>query len=230
MYKTLIEEAAAAWQLDLPADRLSGYLVALFEKNKVMNLTAITEPSEMVLRHIMDSLALMKLGLVEAGKLIDIGTGGGTPGIPLALCLPNLFVTLNDPLNKRCDFLREVTADIKNTSVLQGRAEDLAKAPVRESFDFATARAVANLRTLSEYCLPYVKMGGLFVPMKSGDVEVELQEAKNAIGTMGGKIEDIKYYEIPKEGVWRAVIVIRKVRNTDAKYPRNAGRIKKNPL
>ncbi len=230
LYIDYIEEAAAAWGLSVPADRLAAYLALLYEKNKVMNLTAITEPRDMALRHCMDSLALIKLGLLTPGRLIDVGTGGGTPGIPLAIAMPELFVTLNEPMQKRCDFLRVATEGLRNATVLHGRAEELAKAPLRESFDFATARAVANLRMLAEYCMPYVKVGGYFLPMKAGDIEEELREAKNAIGTLGGVIKEVKIYEVPGEGALRSVPVIRKVRPTDAKYPRRTPRILKNPL
>jgi 16S rRNA (guanine527-N7)-methyltransferase len=230
LYTGYIEQAAAAWGLTVPAERLAAYLALLHEKNKVMNLTAITEPRDMALRHVMDSLALIKLGLLHTGRLIDVGTGGGTPGIPLAIAMPELFVTLNEPMQKRCDFLRLAAEDLKNAAVLQGRAEELAKAPLRESFDFATARAVANLRLLSEYCLPYVKVGGYFLPMKAGDIAEELREAKNAIGTLGGVIEEVRTYEVPGEGALRSVPVIRKARPTDSKYPRRTPRIMKNPL
>ena len=230
LYTGYIEEAAAAWGLTVPAGKLSAYLALLHEKNKVMNLTAITEPRDMALRHVMDSLALVKLGLLHPGRLIDVGTGGGTPGIPLAIAMPELFVTLNEPMQKRCDFLRLAAEELPNAAVLQGRAEELAKAPLRESFDFATARAVANLRMLCEYCMPYVKVGGYFLPMKAGDIAEELREAKNAIGSLGGVVEGIKTYEVPGEGALRSVPVIRKVRPTDAKYPRRTPRILKNPL
>lgn len=230
LYIGHIEEAAAAWELTVPAEPLAAYLALLHEKNKVMNLTAITEPRDMALRHVMDSLALIKLQLLHPGRLLDVGTGGGTPGIPLAIAMPTLFVTLNEPMQKRCDFLRLAAEDLENAAVLQGRAEELAKAPLRESFDFVTARAVANLRQLAEYCLPYVKVGGYFLPMKAGEVTAELREAKNAIGTLGGVIEEVKTYEVPGEGALRSVPVIRKVRPTDAKYPRRTPRILKNPL
>ncbi|HWP79402.1 MAG TPA: 16S rRNA (guanine(527)-N(7))-methyltransferase RsmG [Candidatus Acidoferrum sp.] len=230
LYTGFIEEAAAAWGMTVPAQRLAAYLALLHEKNMVMNLTAITEPRDMALRHAMDSLALIKLGLLAPGRLIDVGTGGGTPGIPLAIAMPQLFVTLNEPMQKRCDFLRLAAEDLENAAVLQGRAEELAKAPLRESFDFATARAVANLRQLAEYCLPYVKVGGYFLPMKAGELTAELREAKNAIGTLGGAIEDVLTYEVPGEGALRSVPVIRKIKPADAKYPRRTPRILKNPL
>ncbi len=233
-YITHISEAASAFGvggIDVP--RQAKYLADLYEKNTVMNLTAITEPKEMAVRHTVDSLALIKLGIIDPeqkGSILDVGTGGGTPGIPLAIALPSYNVTLNDPMKKRCNFLREAIEGLENAEVLEGRAEELAKEPLRESFDIVTARAVASLGTLCEYCLPFVKVGGIFAPMKSGDIEEELAAAANAIKVLGGQLEELLYYEIPGEGVRRAVPVIRKIAATHKAYPRRTPKIKAAPL
>ena len=214
------------------------YYEYLVEKNKVMNLTAITEYEEVITKHFLDSLAVVKTSCFKpeklAGKrLIDIGTGAGFPGIPLKIAFPELEILLLDSLNKRINFLNEVTEMLGLTKIntVHGRAEDYAKQKgYRESFDFCVSRAVANLSTLSEYCIPFVKQGGCFISYKSGSVDQELIQAEKAVKIMGGQREEVVRFSLADTDMDRSFVVIRKAKPTPKKYPRKAVLPSKEPL
>ena len=214
------------------------YYEYLVEKNKVMNLTAITEYNEVILKHFLDSLSIVKVGSFDQKKLtgksvIDIGTGAGFPGIPLKIAFPELKITLLDSLNKRVNFLNEVIEmlGLKDVTAIHGRAEEFAKNKAyREKYDLCVSRAVSGLATLSEYCLPYVKVGGLFVSYKSGSVKEEAEAAEKAVKILGGKIRDIQYFDLPGSEISRSLVIIEKIKNTPGKYPRKAGTPLREPL
>lgn len=214
------------------------YYELLTEWNKVMNLTAITDFKEVVQKHFVDSLSLIKAVdgsfLQKKGiSMIDIGTGAGFPGIPLKIVFPNLKVTFLDSLNKRIKFLNEVTGklELRNITAIHGRAEDFAKQKeYREQFDLSVSRAVANLATLSEYSLPYVKKGGFFFSYKAEDIEEEIELSKNAIKILGGRIDEVIKFNLPDSDVKRAIVKIEKNNFTNKKYPRKAGIPSKEPL
>lgn len=208
------------------------YYDMLIDRNKVMNLTAITEFDEVMDKHFLDSVYLFRSIELKADyKLIDIGTGAGFPGIPLKIVFPELKITLLDSLNKRVGFLNDVIDELNLNDIeaIHGRAEDIARDKTyRASYDIAVSRAVANLSTLSEYCLPFVKIGGKFVSYKSGDCADEVDNAKAAIHLFGGKINKIDEFSYSNNS--RSFIVIDKVMNTSNKYPRKAGLPSKKPL
>lgn len=208
------------------------YYEMLIEKNKVMNLTAITDFDEVFEKHFEDSLSLIQaVDLEKSQAVIDLGTGAGFPGIPLKIAFPNLQITLADSLNKRILFLDDVIRELGLTGIdtVHGRAEDLAKnSDYREKFDLCVSRAVANLSTLSEYCLPFVKIGGKFISYKAGECDEEVAASKSSIFLLGGKISDIKKFELGESG--RAFVIIDKVSGTPKKYPRKAGTPSKDPL
>lgn len=217
------------------------YYELLVEKNKVMNLTAITEFDEVLKKHFIDSLSLVKIfNLDEAVSVIDVGTGAGFPGIPLKIAFPDLKITLLDSLKKRVGFLQEVieTLRLKNIDVIHGRAEDFAKpGMLREAYDLCVSRAVANLSVLSEFCLPYVKIGGKFVSYKSEKVsaereggQTETMRAEHAISILGGKLTEQKKFMLPSSDIYRNLILIEKCRPTPKQYPRKAGTASKKPL
>lgn len=218
------------------ARQFLNYYDLLKEWNSFMNLTAITEFHEVLKKHFVDSLSLIKAipDLAEKSySLIDVGTGAGFPGIPLKIAFPNLKITLLDSLNKRIKFLNETVSELKLEDVvlIHGRAEDFSKPEKkRESFDLCVSRAVANLSTLSEYCIPFVKKGGYFISYKSERLSEEFDSAKKAIQVLGGKYERQVEFNLPDSDIYRNLVVIKKEKSTPLKYPRKAGLPSKEPI
>lgn len=208
------------------------YYEELIMKNKVMNLTAITEYENVVRKHFIDSLMISRtLDMMKITTLCDIGTGAGFPGIPLKITYPHIHITLVDSVNKRIQFLSEIVdkLGLTNVELVHSRTEDLARdSKYREKFDLVTARAVAGLNVLSEYCLPYVKEGGYFAAYKSGNIKAELNDANNAIKILGGNVEKIDMFDF--YDMKRSIVFMKKVKRTSMEYPRKAGIPSKNPL
>lgn len=238
-----LTEALKGLCLEVPGNKEEGrdklqqllsYYELLVERNKVMNLTSITEFEDVVIKHFIDSLSLCKLmELSRPMRVLDLGTGAGFPGIPLKIMFPQLQVTLMDSLNKRIVFLEDVIQELKleQINAVHGRAEDLARKPeYRDQFDLVVSRAVANLSSLSEYCIPFVKKGGFFVAYKSGDVEKEVQEAAYGIKLLGGKKEQVYQFQLPDTDISRSFVKIKKVMKTPKAFPRKAGLPSREPL
>ena len=219
---------------DKQIEQFEKYYELLVEWNKVMNLTGITEFDEVMQKHFVDSVAAAKYAEMEkVNSLIDVGTGAGFPGIPLKIVYPHIQVTLLDSLNKRIKFLEEVVDNLGLTGIetVHGRAEDAAKkAEYREQFDLSVSRAVANLASLTEYCLPFVKVGGKFVSYKSVSVDEEITQSKKAVYVLGGEIGKVEKFNLPESDMERSLVIVEKKRSTPKKYPRKAGMPTKEPL
>lgn len=208
------------------------YMELLLEWNKKINLTAITDEDEIILKHFIDSLTVLKY-INENDKIIDVGTGAGFPGIPIAIMMPNVRITLLDSLNKRINFLNEVIRelDLKNIETIHSRSEDCGKDIFfREKYDIALARAVANLSTLSEYLLPFIKIDGKMICMKGSNLEEELKNAEYAIKELGGEFVLKDEFELPDSDIKRNIIIVEKVKYTPKIYPRKAGLPSKEPI
>lgn len=208
------------------------YMNLLIEWNKKINLTAITEPNEIILKHFVDSLTISKY-ISDGTRVVDVGTGAGFPGIPLKIYRQDIEITLLDSLQKRINFLDEVIKELnlEKIEIIHSRVEDFGKDKrYREKFDIATSRAVANLATLSEYLLPLVKVGGKVISMKGSLIEEELENSKNAIKILGGKIEKVDEFNLPNSDISRNIVLINKIKETPNKYPRKAGEPSKKPL
>lgn len=208
------------------------FMNLLIEKNKVMNLTGITEPKEVILKHFIDSLTILKY-IDKNSTVIDVGTGAGFPGLPIKIAEDTIEMTLLDSLNKRINFLNEVieSNELNKIHTIHGRAEDFGKdVKYREKFDIVTSRAVASLNVLLEYMLPFVKIGGKCICMKGSNCDDEIENAKNAIKILGGEIEKIEKFTLPNSDNNRTIMIIKKVKKTERQYPRNAGIPTKKPL
>lgn len=223
--------------IELTKDQKNSFAIykdLLKEWNEKINITAITDDREIDVKHFLDSLTPIITKLLDGKKkIIDIGTGGGFPGIPLKIFNGELEVTLLDSLNKRIIFLNEVikTLGLKDIEAIHGRAEEFGRMPkYREQYDICISRAVASLNTLSEYSLPFVKVGGYFIAMKGPDADEELEEAEKGIKLLGGKILKKEMVKIPNSDIIHSLIIINKIQETSAKYPRAGGKPKKNPL
>lgn len=234
---TQFEKDLTAMGVSLTEEQINQFLKyyeLLVEWNGFMNLTAITDYDEVMKKHFVDSLSLIRTYDVnKKASVIDVGTGAGFPGLALKIAYPNLQVTLLDSLNKRINFLNEVISQLGLTGVktVHGRAEDFAKPDkLRGRFDLCVSRAVANMSTLSEYCLPFVKLGGEFISYKSEKINEEMNVAKNAIALLGGKFDRSNEFMLPDSDIYRNLVVIKKVKDTPKKFPRKAGLPAKEPL
>ena len=226
----------SAWNFSLTdkqIKQLDLFYDLLVEKNKVMNLTAITEFNEVIVKHFADSLSICTVLPESVNDVCDLGTGAGFPGIPMAIAYPNLHFTLIDSLNKRIKFLQEVVdaLGLANVTLVHARAEEAGRNKIyRENFDLVVSRAVANIATLSEYCLPLVNIGGYFISFKSGDIDSEIEASGSAIKKLGGRMNKPVYFSLPETDISRSFLIINKEKNTPKTYPRKAGTPSKEPL
>ena len=234
MLKETILKGLTEWELDTrdkTIDNLADFCEKVLEKNKVMDLTAITEEYDFATKHILDSLSLNLVENFDNKKIIDVGCGAGFPSMPMKIYMPSINVTMVDSLRKRIDFLNEIGADFKNFEAIHARAEELAmKGKYREKYDIAVSRAVAKLPVLCELALPFVKVGGTFYAMKSINSDEEIEDSHEAIEKLGGMVEDIYDYDIPNTDITHRIIIITKIANTNKKYPRKFAQIKDKPL
>lgn len=233
-FKEQLEKRVVQFNVDLSEEQQNQfyqYMKLLLEWNEKMNLTAITEPEEVLTKHFIDSISITPY-MKNAEKVLDVGTGAGFPGIPLKIVLPQNDITLLDSLNKRIHFLEEVIKQLKLEKIeaIHGRAEEFCKGNAREGYDIAMSRAVAKLNVLLEYMLPFVKIGGSCICMKSLDIEEELEEARKAIEILGGTIEKIEEITLENTDITRKIVIIKKIKETPKKYPRKAGTPSKEPI
>lgn len=235
-FEIILRKASQEINIELEKEQIEKfyqYMEILLHWNKKINLTAITEPKDIILKHLIDSLTIQKY-IKESSYLVDIGTGAGFPGIPLKIYRKDIKIVLLDSLNKRINFLNEVCRELKleNINTIHSRAEECARnKKYREKFDIVTSRAVANLSTLTEYMLPLTKIGGLCICMKGKDIEEELKEAKKAICVLGGTVkEKEEFFLNSEEKISRNIIILKKIKATPSKYPRKAGIPSKEPL
>ncbi|HAA43494.1 MAG TPA: 16S rRNA (guanine(527)-N(7))-methyltransferase RsmG [Ruminiclostridium sp.] len=232
----LLKDGASEFNINLEKEDIESffkYKETLLKWNKNINLTAITDDRDIIIKHFIDSISVVPYIGKDLKKVIDVGTGAGFPGIPLKIIEKDLNVTLLDSLEKRTKFLNEVIEklDLKNIEVIHSRAEDKGvSGDFREKFDLALARAVANLPVLLEYCLPFVKTGGTFIAMKGSDIQEELDNSKKALEILGGEIKDVIKFNLPSTDIKRNIIIIKKFRHTPTKYPRKSGKPSKAPL
>lgn len=234
-FKNKMIELAKMINVELTEEQIINffeYMNLLLEWNEKINLTAITDVNDIILKHFIDSMTIVKY-LKENNTMIDVGTGAGFPGIPIAIIDKTKKITLLDSLNKRINFLNEVSRElnINNIETIHGRAEELGQnKKYREYYDVAVSRAVANMTTLLEYLLPFVKVGGICICMKGSDIEQELDQAKFAINELGGEILSKEKFELPGSDMERNIIIIKKIKPTPNKYPRKAGMPSKMPI
>lgn len=235
--KMLLKSCCEQMQIPLSqemTEQFMTYMSLLLEWNEKMNLTAITEEREVILKHFVDCLSLVSyLEVTDETKIIDVGTGAGFPGLPVKIACPNVSMTLLDSLQKRIGFLEEAIKEmgLNNVECVHSRAEDGGQNPLyREKFDYCISRAVANLAVLSEYCLPFVKIGGTLAALKGPDASAEILEAESALEKLGGKVTQVIDVTIPFTDLSHKLIFIEKVSSTPKQYPRKAGKISKNPL
>ena len=235
--RMLLKSSAEKMNITLTDDMLDKFIKykeMLVEWNEKMNLTAITEDKEVMIKHFADCISILShVDFNEGDTVIDVGTGAGFPGVPVKIAAPQIKITLLDSLNKRINFLTELSKELnlENVECIHSRAEDGGQnAELREKFDYCVSRAVANLAVLSEYCLPFVKVGGTFVSLKGPDVEAEAKEGEAAVKKLGGKIERIEKIAIPNSDITHSLVIIKKVAPTPKAYPRKAGTATKNPI
>ncbi len=234
MDREIFEKGISEVNIDINEEKikmLENFSALLVEWNEKMNLTAVTDPEGISVKHFLDSIApIEKINFKENARVIDVGTGAGFPGVPIKIVRDDLDFTFMDSLNKRITFLSEVSKCLgfEKYNLVHGRAEELGKdKSFREKYDYAVSRAVANLKVLCEYCLPFVKVGGFFAAFKQFEVEGEIEEARAMIGSLGGRIADVFEVSIPCSDIVRKIVMIEKVKETPQQFPRRANKIKK---